>query len=161
MGRSIRIGKTMFRRTGETLMTIPEETPAPVERYSGSRGFTLLELMIVMAIIVILATIGAGRYEQSVIRAHEAALRSDLMTMRKAINDYTLDKAEGPQSLDDLVTAGYLREIPIDPMTRLKDWATASDELILSPEQTTAGISDVHSASEQVSATDGTAYSSW
>ncbi len=127
----------------------------------GSRGFTLLELMIVMTIILILATVGAGRYEQSVISSREAVLMSDLATMRKAIQDYTQDKEAGPQSLDDLVSAGYLREIPTDPMTRAKDWTTETDELLLSPEQTSTGISDVHSASDQVSPAKGTAYSSW
>jgi general secretion pathway protein G len=133
----------------------------PGERASTSQGFTLLELMIVMTIIIILATIGAGRYEQAVVRAREAALRSNLQTMRKAIQDYTLDKEAGPQSLDDLVGGGYLREIPDDPMTRTKDWATDSDELLLSPEQTTSGITDVHSSSGEVSPSFGTAYSTW
>jgi general secretion pathway protein G len=125
------------------------------------RGFTLLEMMIVIAIVLILATIGAGRYEQAVVRARESTLRSDLLTVRKAIQDYTQDKEAGPQSLDDLVSAGYLREVPKDPMTQAKDWQTDSDELMLSPEQTTSGISDVHSASNQVSTIDGTPYSSW
>lgn len=125
------------------------------------RGFTLLEMMIVIAIVLILATIGAGRYEQAVVRARESTLRSDLQTMRKSIQDYTQDKEAGPQSLDDLVSAGYLREVPKDPMTQAKDWQTDNDELMLSPEQTTSGISDVHSASNQVSPIDGTPYSSW
>jgi general secretion pathway protein G len=133
----------------------------PGDRASASRGFTLFELMIVMTIIIILATIGAGRYEQAVVRAREAALRSNLQTMRKAIQDYTLDKEAGPQSLDDLVSGGYLREVPDDPMTRTKDWATDSDELLLSPEQTTSGITDVHSSSGEVSPSLGTAYSTW
>jgi prepilin-type N-terminal cleavage/methylation domain-containing protein len=89
------------------------------------RGFTLLELMIVMTIILILATMGAGRYEQSVQRAKEAALKQDLFVMRQAIEQYTLDKTTAPQSLDDLVTAGYLREIPTDPMTRALESLTS------------------------------------
>lgn len=126
-----------------------------------SRGFTLLELMIVMTIILILATMGAGRYEQSVQRAKEAALKQDLFVMRQAIEQYTLDKQTAPQSLDDLVTAGYLREIPTDPMTRAKDWTVENSDLLLDPNQTATGITDVHSASQNNSPTEGTAYSSW
>jgi general secretion pathway protein G len=125
------------------------------------RGFTLLELMIVMTIILILATMGAGRYEQSVQRAKEAALKQDLFVMRQAIEQYTLDKTTAPQSLDDLVTAGYLREIPTDPMTRAKDWTTETSDLLLDPNQTATGIIDVHSASQTNSPTEGTAYNSW
>jgi general secretion pathway protein G len=126
-----------------------------------NRGFTLLELMIVMAIIVILATLGAGRYEQALVRAHEAALHQDLFIMRKAIDQYTADKEASPNALDDLVSAGYLHDIPTDPMTHQKDWNTDNTELVLSPEQTTTGIGDVHSASSTVSPFEGTAYSTW
>jgi general secretion pathway protein G len=125
------------------------------------RGFTLLELMIVISIIAILATIGAGRYEQSIIRAHEAGLHQDLFVMRNAIDQYTLDKEAAPNALDDLVSAGYLREVPTDPITRQKDWNTASDELLLSPEQTSVGITDVHSTSDKISPFENTPYSSW
>ena len=126
-----------------------------------SCGFTLLELMIVMAIILILATIGAGRFEQSIIRSHEAALKQDLFVMRNAIQQYTLDKEAGPNSLDDLVSSGYLREIPRDPITKQKDWATSSDDLLASPDQTAVGITDVHSTSSDVSPFENTPYSSW
>ena len=126
-----------------------------------SGGFTLLELMIVMAIILILATISAGRYEQSVIRAHESALKHDLFVMRNAIQQYTLDKEAGPTSLDDLVMSGYLREIPRDPITRQKDWVTSSDDLLASPDQTATGITDVHSASDTISPFESTPYSTW
>jgi general secretion pathway protein G len=125
------------------------------------KGFTLLELMIVMAIILILATLGAARYEQSIIRAHEAALKHDLFVMRNAIQQYTLDKEAGPTSLDDLVSAGYLREVPRDPLTRQKDWTTSSDDFLASPDQTTTGITDVHSSSDAISSFEGTPYSSW
>jgi general secretion pathway protein G len=124
-------------------------------------GFTLLELMIVMAIILILATIGAGRYEQAVIRSHESALKHDLFVMRNSIQQYTLDKEAGPTSLDDLVQAGYLREVPRDPITRQKDWKTSSDDVLDSPDQTTVGITDVHSISDAISPFEGTAYSTW
>jgi general secretion pathway protein G len=124
------------------------------------RGFTLLELMIVITIILILATIGAARYEQSIHRAREASLKQDLSAMRSAIEQYTLDKQQAPTSLDDLVTAGYLREVPMDPITRQKTWNVENSDILLSPEQTTTGIIDVHSTSDQA-ALDGTPYSSW
>jgi general secretion pathway protein G len=146
----------MFRK-------ISKKMPRKMSRGAegDSRGFTLLELMIVMAIILILATIGAGRFEQSIIRSHEAALKQDLFVMRNAIQQYTLDKEAGPNSLDDLVSSGYLREIPRDPITKQKDWTTSSDDLLASPDQTTVGITDVHSTSSDVSPFENTPYSSW
>lgn len=128
---------------------------------SASAGFTLIELMIVAAIIVILAAIAAGRYEQALVKAHESALHQDLRSMREAIQQYTLDKEEAPSSLDDLVSAGYIREVPTDPITHQKDWNTTSDDLLLSPEQSSVGITDVHSASDQISPFENTPYSSW
>jgi general secretion pathway protein G len=125
------------------------------------RGFTMLELMVVITIMLILITLGAGRYEKSVLVAKETALRQDLVVMRNAIDQYTLDKQQAPQSLDDLVTAGYLREVPLDPVTRSKDWRTESSDTLLSPEQSSGGIVDVHSSSDQASSMSGTPYSSW
>ena len=128
---------------------------------SRSCGFTMLELMVVITIMLILITLGAGRYEKSVLVAKETALRQDLVVMRNAIDQYTLDKQQAPQSLDDLVTAGYLREVPLDPVTRSKDWRTESSDTLLSPEQSSGGIVDVHSSSDQASSMTGTPYSSW
>jgi general secretion pathway protein G len=128
---------------------------------AAQRGFTLLELMVVMAIIVILMTIATGKYQQMVTRAREASLHSDLHVLRKAIQDYTLDKECGPSSLDDLVSSNYLGKIPKDPMTNREDWVTKSDDISLSPEQSCYGISDVNSSSDQVSPFESTAYSSW
>jgi general secretion pathway protein G len=125
------------------------------------RGFTLLELMVVMAIIVILMTIATSRYEATVTSAHEATLKADLAVLRKGIQDYTLDKECGPSTLDDLVTEKYVNTIPNDPMTKAKDWVTVEDDISLSPEQSCNGISDVHSASEGMSPLTSTAYSSW
>ncbi len=126
-----------------------------------ARGFTILELMIVITIIVILATMSAVRYEQSVVRAHEAALRPELMVMRQAINNYTLDKEAAPGSLDDLHASGYIGEVPTDPITHEKDWTTATCDDVLSPDQVPGGICDVHSASDAVSPFDGKSYSSY
>jgi general secretion pathway protein G len=126
------------------------------------RGFTLLELAIVITIIIILATVGAGRYEQAVVRAHEAALHQDLSEMRKAIDNYTLDKKEAPSLLDDLKAAQYLREIPTDPMTHQKDWTTETCDTLLSTDQQSGpGICNVHSASDTNSPFEGSPYSSW
>jgi general secretion pathway protein G len=135
--------------------------PNPPRRAPGDCGFTLLELMIVITIILILVTMGAGRYEQSVLRAKEASLKQDLFVMRQAIEQYTLDKQQGPQSLEDLVSSGYLREVPVDPLTKQKDWQTSSEDLLLSPEQSSTGITDVHCGSDQVSPFEHTPYSSW
>jgi len=131
-----------------------EAGPAALRK---SRGFTLLELMIVIMIILILATMSAVRYEQSVVAAHEAALRQDLFVMRQAIQNYTLDKQQAPSSLDDLHTAQYIGEVPTDPFTHQKDWVTEPCDDVLSPDQVAGGICDVHSASDKVSS-DGTAY---
>lgn len=140
---------------------MPGEINREMFRGAKPRGFTLLELMIVMTIILILATLGAGRYEQSTVRAHEAALKQDLFVMRSSIQQYTLDKEAGPTSLDDLVSAGYLREVPRDPITKQKEWATSSDDLLASPDQTSIGITDVHSTSDAISPFENTPYSSW
>jgi general secretion pathway protein G len=124
-------------------------------------GFTLIELMIVMAIIGILITLAIPSFVGAVRHAREAALKEDLQTMRTAIDTYTMDKQKGPQSLDDLVQDGYLRAIPEDPITRSKDtWVTDSSESMVSLDETEPGITDVHSGSTETG-TDGQPYSSW
>jgi general secretion pathway protein G len=132
-------------------------------RVGPGAGFTLIELMIVITIIFILIGIAAMRYDRSVQRAREAVLKSDLQVMRQAIDNYTLDKEAAPQSLDDLVNpqAPYLREVPVDPMTRAKDWHVDYGDFVLSPDQTNNGIVDVHSSSTQVSSIEGTPYNTW
>jgi len=126
-------------------------------------GFTLLEMMIVVAIIMILIGIAAGMYQRSVVRAKEATLRSDLTVMRQAIDHYTLDKEAAPQALEDLINpqSQYLREVPTDPMTNAKDWHVDFGDTVMSPDQSATGIVDVHSNSEKVSPFDGSAYNSW
>ncbi len=124
-------------------------------------GFTIIELMIVMTIILILVGIAVVNYQKTVIRSKEAVLKTDLHTIRDAIDNYTLDKQAAPQSVDDLQQAGYLHGVPIDPMTRAKDWVPVFDSVVISPEQTTTGMTDVHSNSSGTSPFDHTPYSEW
>ena len=131
------------------------------ETAARAPGFTMLELMVVIAIILVLIGMAAGRYERSVVRAREAVLKQDLQTMRSAIQQYTLDKAAAPQSLDDLVSSGYLREVPVDPITRNRDWHVNYDDVLLSPDQNGSGITDVHSTADSSSPFESTPYSSW
>ena len=125
------------------------------------RGFTMLEMMVVVTIIMTLLGIAAIRYERSITRSKEGVLRQDLFTLRQAIDQFTLDKLRAPTSLDELVSAGYMRVMPIDPMTNQADWQTTFEDVVLSPDQTGTGITDVHSASAQVSPFENTPYSSW
>jgi general secretion pathway protein G len=132
-------------------------------RGGNAPGFTLIELMIVVAIILILIGIAAGMYQRSVVRAREAVLKSDLKVMRDAIDHYTLDKEAAPQALEDLVNAQsqYLREIPVDPVTHQKDWQVEICDSVMSPDQSTTGICNVHSNSNATSPFDGSAYNTW
>jgi general secretion pathway protein G len=125
-----------------------------------SLGFTLLEMMIVISIILILMSIALPIYNQSVLRSREAVLRQDLFELRSLISQYTLDKQKAPQSLDDLVTGGYIKTLPKDPTTNEANWEVVQEDILLAVDQQDPGISDVHSASNQTG-TDGTAYSSW
>ena len=130
-------------------------------RRAGEAGFTLIELMIVMAIIGVLAAIAIPSYINTVRRAKEAALREDLHTMRDAISSYTVDKEKAPSGLDDLVQAGYLKTVPKDPMTdRADTWMTDQSDSLLTIEETQGGIADVHSGAQGI-ASDGTTYNTW
>jgi len=117
--------------------------------------------MVVISIIVILLSLAIPNFTKSILHAKETALRDDLYTLRSLIDQYTLDKQKAPQSLDDIVQAGYLKQLPKDPFTNSRDtWVTVTDDTIQSPDQTEPGIVDVHSGSEQNSS-EGTAYSTW
>lgn len=122
-------------------------------------GFTLLELMIVISIIVILAAIALPQYQKSVRHAQEATLRDDLFQMRKLIDQYAADKGKLPASLDDLVSSGYMRDIPVDPITDAKNWNVTMGDDATSTEGG-QGMTDIHSASTETSL-DGAAYSEW
>ncbi len=125
-------------------------------------AFTLLELMIVLSLILILASLAVPTFHVAVVRAREAVLRDDLYTLRKLIDEYTLDKQQPPESLDELVEAGYLRGgLPVDPFTGSNQtWRADSEDVPIAPGQTAAGVVDVHSGSEEI-ALDGTPYSGW
>jgi general secretion pathway protein G len=132
-----------------------------MKKRSGQRGFTLIELMVVISIIVILMSVAIPRYQISILRAKETVLHDDLYTLRTVIDQYTLDKQKAPQSLQELVDAGYIKQLPKDPFTNSRDtWVPVADDSIMSPDQSEPGIIDVHSGSDQTS-TEGTAYSSW
>ena len=134
---------------------------APPRRSRGESGFTLIELVIVMTVIGLLASIAIPSYINSVRKAREAVLKEDLHTMRTAIDSYTVDREQAPQSLEDLVQAGYLKSIPVDPMTSHGDtWITSQSDVMTNITQTQGGISDVHSGAQGQSS-DGSTYNTW
>ena len=125
------------------------------------RGFTLIELMMVLTVISILVSMAIPIANSAIVRSKEAVLRSNLYTLRTLIDQYTADKLKAPQSLDDLVSAGYLRSVPKDPITDSNTtWQVVMEDVTLFPEQTETGIFDVHSGSTAISS-DGSPYSEW
>jgi general secretion pathway protein G len=143
-----------FRRRAALRAKVKSASPS-----ARQAGFTLLELMIVISIIIILAIIVLPQYQRTVLQARESVLKDDLAQMRKLIDQYAADKGQLPQSLDDLSTSGYLREVPVDPITQEKDW-----NVITGPDPNSAeggqGVIDVRSASGDQS-TEGSVYSDW
>jgi general secretion pathway protein G len=126
-----------------------------------SLGFTLIELLIVMSIILILVSIAIPLYQKSIVRAKESVLRNNLFTLRTVIDEYTYDKQKAPQTLQDLVQEGYLKQVPKDPITDSNSsWRTVMEDAVQSVNQTEPGIFDVHSGSDKMGL-DGTPYSDW
>ncbi len=156
----ISTGGGAFAAVAEKSAFQPRHSPSP-NRSRSESGFTLLELMIVMVVIGLLAAIAIPAYTTNIRHAREAVLKSDLHTLRTAIDSYTVDKQKAPQSLDDLVQAGYLKSMPVDPFTHRSDtWMPVQADTLMSLDQTEAGIDDVHSGSQET-AIDGTSYNSW
>jgi len=161
MGRSIPIGETVKERDE---MSRESGGGWRMGRATGRPravcGFTLIEMMIVISIILILVGIAAGMYQGAIRRARESVLKTDLQTMRTAIDNYTMDKLQAPQALSDLVDGHYMRDLPIDPFTQQRDWVAHFGDTIITPEQTGVGVDDVHSNSDQTGS-DGTPYNTW
>jgi general secretion pathway protein G len=129
--------------------------------FLSRRGFTLIELMVVLTIITILVAMAVPYYQKSIIRAKESLLKNNLFTMRTVIDEYTYDKQKAPQSLQDLVSEGYLRSVPVDPMTGTESsWKLIMEDSNSSVNQNEPGIFDVRSGSDKTSL-EGTAYSEW
>jgi general secretion pathway protein G len=125
------------------------------------RGFTLIELMVVMAIISVLLAIALPIYQKSLTRAKESVLRNNLFTLRQMIDEYTIDKQQAPESLQDLVTDGYIRQIPQDPMTNSdQTWKITMEDTPVAGSTASPGIFDVHSGSDKNSL-EGTPYAEW
>ncbi len=125
------------------------------------RGFTLIELMVVMAIISVLLAIALPIYQKSIVRAKESVLRNNLFTLRTMIDEYTIDKQKAPDSLQDLVSEGYLRQIPQDPITNSSDtWRVIMEDTPVGGSTSSPGVFDVRSGSDKT-ALDGTSYSDW
>lgn len=132
----------------------------PVRRQRPARGFTLLEMMVVIVIIMILASVAASAYQQHLIQAREAVLRENLQTLNRVIQEYTLDTHKAPQTLDDLKTAGYLHDIPVDPITRQADWEVEQEDTNNAADPQEPGIVRVHSSSG-ATGSDGRPYNAW
>jgi len=124
------------------------------------RGFTFVELMVVITIIVILVTMAIPIYSNTIKRSKESVLKQNLFTLRTVIDNYTYDKQKAPQALQDLVREGYLRDVPIDPLTGSNNWRTIMEDAAQSVNQSEPGIYDVRSSSDKNSL-DGTPYSEW
>ena len=159
-------------RSGENeersrISTIPIPlAPASAWRNSGSvplsrAGYTLIELIIVMAIISILLATAVPMYQKSLVRTKESLLKNNLFTLRTVIDEYTFDKQKAPQTLQDLVDQGYLRGVPLDPMTGSSDtWRVIMEDAITMVDQTQPGIYDVRSGSD-LKSLEGSPYAEW
>src|SRR2546423_7419728 len=159
MERSTVTGKGRRQKAPGRRQKNPLGSSLPTAYCRLPTGFTLLELMIVISILIILVSVALPQYQKTTMHARETILRHDLVTMRKLIDEYSADKGKLPQSLDDLVSAGYMREVPKDPITDNKDWTIDTGDDPYSTEGGT-GVTNGHSSASEVS-TAGTPYSEW
>lgn len=159
-----------FPESNPSTPHVPDSSLAPGGRsdrgrmalvFSRRKGYTLIELIIVMAIISILVAIAVPLYQKSLLRTKESLLKNNLFTLRTVIDEYTFDKQKAPQTLDDLVNEGYLRAVPLDPITgNNQSWRVIMEDSITSVNQTQPGIYDVRSGADAKSL-EGTSYSDW
>ena len=133
---------------------------APHRTLASTLGFTLIEMVIVIAIISILLSMAVANYNGSIKVARDASMKQNLFTLRHVIQEFTLDKQRAPQSLDEISQSGYLKEIPKDPCTKQADWRVDQEDTLLAVDQNQPGITDVHSICP-LRAADGSAYSEW
>jgi len=160
MERPIQNGDARARCPHAHVAVTRETTSVALRRLAG-RGFTLVELMIVMTIITILMSVAVAMYQKAILRAKESVLKNNLFTIRTLIDEYTYDKTKAPQTLEDLVREGYLRQVPVDPITGSNQtWRIIMEDAMASVNQNEPGIFDVRSGSDQTSL-EGTLYSEW
>jgi general secretion pathway protein G len=136
----------------------PIQTTKAARAHGRRAGFTFVEMMVVITIIVILITIAIPIYQRSIIRAKESVLMNNLFTLRTVIDNYTYDKEKAPQTLQDLVTDGYLKKVPIDPIANTDQWKIVMEDATQAIDQSEPGIFDIHSTSDKISL-DGKPYS--
>jgi general secretion pathway protein G len=149
---------SFFRGRG---LAAGDRGPRPLApRRKASLGFTFVELMVVISIIVILITMAIPIYNNTIRRSKETVLKQNLFTLRTVIDNYTYDKQKAPQTLQDLVSDGYLRAIPMDPMANSSNWKIIMEDASQSVNQSEPGIFDVRSTSDKMGL-DGTPYSGW
>ena len=132
-----------------------------IKRLTSSHGFTMIELLIVLTVVVVLASMSMVGYRNSVRRSQEAVLKENLFRMRDAMDQFYADKNKWPSDLAELVSEGYIREVPEDPITKSKDtWRTETAEPDANNPAASIGIDNVFSGSEEI-ALDGTPYAEW
>ena len=160
MDRPIQSGSPHASRDREGAVPVTRMSPCGQATTRNRRGFTFVEMMVVITIIVILISMAIPIYNRAIIRSKESVLHNNLFTIRTVLDNYCYDKAKCPQALQDLVSEGYLRAVPTDPMTNATDWKVVMEDATQSVNQQEPGIWEVHSNSEKTGL-DGRPYADW